>query len=120
MLLHLDHQVVDVDELRADREGLQRGQRQDLVEAVVVLDQLRQRPLRVAAGCEEELGPAPSGPPPPSHQVPPPNLDDGGPVLEVGEGAHHVLAKGLHRGLPRGGKATYQLRDPGCGAGKVE
>ena len=43
MFLHFDHDVVDVDELVPDRHTLERRRlRQQLVEAVVVLDQLRQ------------------------------------------------------------------------------
>lgn len=51
VLLHLHHQVMQVDELRADRQAAEGGLVQDLVEAVVVLDQLGQRPLE---GEQEE------------------------------------------------------------------
>ncbi|KAG9333682.1 hypothetical protein JZ751_010672 [Albula glossodonta] len=45
VLLDLHHEVVQVDELRAHGQTAEGGLRQDLVEAMVVLDQLRQRPL---------------------------------------------------------------------------
>lgn len=40
VLLHLHHEVMQVDELRADRQAAEGGLVQDLVETVVVLDQL--------------------------------------------------------------------------------
>lgn len=40
MLLHFHHEVMQVDELRADRQAAERGLVQDLVEPMVVLDQL--------------------------------------------------------------------------------
>lgn len=46
VLLHLHHQVVQVDELRAHGQAAERRLVQDLVEAVVVLDQLGQSALR--------------------------------------------------------------------------
>lgn len=46
MLLHLHHQVVQVDELRSDGQAAERGLVQDLVETVVVLDQLSESALR--------------------------------------------------------------------------
>lgn len=46
MLLDLHHEVVEVDELRADGQAAERGLVQDFVEAVVVLDELRQGALR--------------------------------------------------------------------------
>lgn len=46
VLLHLDHEVVQVDELGADGQAAERRLVQDLVEAVVVLDQLGQSALR--------------------------------------------------------------------------
>lgn len=46
VLLHLDHEVVQVDELGADGQAAERGLVQDLVEAVVVLDQLGQSALQ--------------------------------------------------------------------------
>lgn len=46
VLLDLDHQVVQVDELGAHGQAAERRLVQDLVEAVVVLDQLGQRPLQ--------------------------------------------------------------------------
>lgn len=46
MLLHLHHEVVQVDELGADGQAAERRLVQDLVEAVVVLDQLGQSALQ--------------------------------------------------------------------------
>lgn len=46
MLLDLHHEVVEVDELGADGQAAERGLVQDFVEAVVVLDELRQGALR--------------------------------------------------------------------------
>lgn len=46
VLLDLHHEVVQVDELRADGQAAERGLVQDLVEAVVVLDQLSKSALR--------------------------------------------------------------------------
>jgi len=46
VLLHLHHEVVQVDELRADGQAAEGGLVEDLVEAVVVLDQLGQGALR--------------------------------------------------------------------------
>lgn len=46
VLLHLHHEVVQVDELRADGQAAERRLVQDLVEAVVVLDQLGQGALQ--------------------------------------------------------------------------
>lgn len=46
MLLHLHHEVVQVDELGADGQASERRLVQDLVEAVVVLDQLGQSALQ--------------------------------------------------------------------------
>ncbi len=45
MLLHLHHEVVQVDELGADSQAAERRLVQDLVEAVVVLDELGQSAL---------------------------------------------------------------------------
>lgn len=45
VFLHLHHEVVQVDELRAHGQAAERRLGQDLMEAVVVLDKLRQRPL---------------------------------------------------------------------------
>lgn len=53
MLLDLDHQVVQVDELGADGQATERRLVQDLVEAVVVLDQLGQSALQQEEGEEE-------------------------------------------------------------------
>ncbi len=47
MLLHLDHHVVNVDEFTANRHRFARAVGEDLLEAVVVLNQLRQRALAV-------------------------------------------------------------------------
>ncbi len=41
-------------------------------------------------------------------------LNDAGPVLEVGEGAHDVSTQGLHRLLPGAGEPPHQLRDTSC------
>ena len=46
VLLHLHHEVVQVDELRADGQAAERRLVQDLVEAVVVLDELGQSALQ--------------------------------------------------------------------------
>ena len=46
MLLDLYHEVVQVDELGADGQAAERRLVQDLVEAMVVLDQLGQSALR--------------------------------------------------------------------------
>lgn len=45
VLLHLHHQVMQVDELGAHGQAAERRLRQHLVEAVVVLDELSQGPL---------------------------------------------------------------------------
>lgn len=52
MLLDLDHEVVQVDELGADRQAAEGGLVQDLVEAVVVLDQLGQGALQQGTGSD--------------------------------------------------------------------
>ena len=54
MLLDLDHEVMQVDELRARGQAAERGLVQDLVEAVVVLDQLRQGALRRGGASSSE------------------------------------------------------------------
>lgn len=46
MLLHLHHEVVQVDELGAHGQAAERWLVQDLVEAVVVLDQLGEGALQ--------------------------------------------------------------------------
>lgn len=46
MLLHLHHEMVEVDELRADGQAAERRLVEDLVEAVVVLDELSQSALQ--------------------------------------------------------------------------
>lgn len=46
VLLDLDHEVVQVDELGADGQAAERGLIQDLVKAVVVLDELSQGALQ--------------------------------------------------------------------------
>ena len=46
VLLELHHQMVDVDEVGAGGEGAEGGQGQNLLEAVVVLDELRQGTLQ--------------------------------------------------------------------------
>lgn len=45
MFLHLHHEVVQVDELGAHGQAAERRLGQDLMEAVVVLDELCQCPL---------------------------------------------------------------------------
>ena len=50
VFLQLHHEVMDVDELRPGGEGSQLGLGQQEVEALVQLDQLRQRPLQGRAG----------------------------------------------------------------------
>lgn len=45
VFLHLHHEVVQVDELRAHSQAAEGRLGQDLMEAVVILDELRQRPL---------------------------------------------------------------------------
>ena len=50
VFLQLHHEVMDVDELRPGRERAQLGLGQHPVEAVVQLDQLRQRPLQGRVG----------------------------------------------------------------------
>lgn len=46
VLLDLDHEVVQVDELGTDGQAAERGLVQDLVKAVVVLDELSQGALQ--------------------------------------------------------------------------
>lgn len=67
VLLELHHEVVNVDELSARREGAELGLRQDPVEAMVELDQLSQG-----------------------------SLDDTGSISEVGETPHDILTQRLH------------------------
>lgn len=54
VLLHLHHEVVQVDELGADGQAAERRLVQDFVEAVVVLDQLGQSTLQQEEEEEEE------------------------------------------------------------------
>lgn len=83
VLLDLDHEMVEVDELGADGQAAERRLVQDLMKAVVVLDELSQSALY-----------------------------DAGSVFEVGEGPHDVLTHRLHRLLPGAGKPSDQLSDP--------
>lgn len=94
MLLDLHHEVMQVDELGAGRQAAERRLTEDLVEAMVVLDELGEGALRRQMTSRgRHAGPKQWRPLDPH---PGPHLDDAGSVLEVGEGPHDVLAHGLH------------------------
>lgn len=113
MLLDLHHEVMQVDELRADCQAAEGGLVENLVEAVVVLDELGEGALQQEAGRQMW---GHRGPPPPAggsgERLT--YLNDAGAILEVGEGPHDLLTHGLHRLLPAGGKASDQLGDTCC------
>lgn len=105
VFLQLHHEVMDVDELRPGRERAQLGLGQHPVEAVVQLDQLRQRPLQGRVGQTrgdrtvsfspgEEQGNRQDWARAKAGVAG--HLDDAGSIPKVGKAPHDILTQGLH------------------------
>lgn len=123
MPLDLHHEVVDVDQLSTNGQALEGRLRENLLETMVVLNQLRECTLRGREGGGEEGEGRERGkrrttwtlnaiPGKMDDSVPLAHLQDVGACLEIAEGLHHLLVQGLDGAFPVPSKPPHQLLDP--------